>query len=286
MAVGAAFCIALGSMFASELKGRVDVLRLVRWQFVSAFLMGVAATLVVGDWVDLTVHQIGLFAISGFVSVVMAGLAYFNAIYMAGPRITALMFSLTSPFALLFAYLILGETVSLQQGLGIAVVLAGVTLAVGGGDGRRHQGRGTWPWRGIALGALAALFQSLGTLAARPAMESGAGPVAAIAVRMGTAAIFYSVLLLVPMPRLHRPYRFATRDFVLAVVAAFFSSALATVFMMSALTEGKVGIVATLASMTPVLVLPMVWLRTARMPSPLAWIGAALAVVGTAVISL
>jgi drug/metabolite transporter (DMT)-like permease len=247
--------------------------------------MGVAATLIVGDWRTLTGSQIGFLSLSGFLSVIIAGLAYFNAIYLAGPRVTALLFSLTSPFALLAGYLVLGETVSLQQGLGIAVVLAGVTLAVGGGR-RPAEPRAKRPWLGIAFGTLAALGQALGTLAARPAMESGAEPIAAIAIRMGTAAIFFAGLLLLPIPRLHRPYAFSARDLGAAAVAAFFSAALATALLMSALAEGKVGIVSTLSSMTPVLILPMVWIRSGVAPTPRAWFGAALAVAGTALISL
>ena len=46
-----------------------------------------------------------------------------------------------------------------------------------------------------------------------------------------------------------------------------------------------VGIVTTLSSTTPILILPMVWAVYRRMPGPLAWVGAALAVVGTALIS-
>lgn len=285
MAVGAAFCIALGSMFASELKGRVDVLRLVRWQFVSAFLMGVAASLVVGDWRTLTASQFGLLSLSGFLSVVLAGIAYFKALYMAGPRATALLFSLTSPFAVLFGYLVLDETVSLQQGLGIAVVLFGVTLAVAG-DRRPSEPRSERRWLGIAFGALASLGQALGVLAARPAMESGAEPIAAIAVRMGIAAVVFSALFMLPSRRLNPPYRFSARDLGLAVIAAFFAAALATALMMSALAEGKVGIVSTLSSMTPVVILPMVWLRSGKAPRPRAWLGAILAVGGTALISL
>ncbi len=56
--------------------------------------------------------------------------------------------------------------------------------------------------------------------------------------------------------------------------------------LMAALAHGNVGIVSTLSSMTPVVILPMVWLRSGRPPSLNAWLGAGLAVVGTALISL
>jgi drug/metabolite transporter (DMT)-like permease len=55
---------------------------------------------------------------------------------------------------------------------------------------------------------------------------------------------------------------------------------------MAALAVGDVGIVTTLSSTTPILILPMVWAIYRRMPSPLAWVGAGLAVAGTAMITL
>ena len=56
-------------------------------------------------------------------------------------------------------------------------------------------------------------------------------------------------------------------------------------FLMAALARGDVGIVTTLSSTTPILILPMVWAVYRRIPGPLAWVGAAMAVVGTALIS-
>jgi drug/metabolite transporter (DMT)-like permease len=55
---------------------------------------------------------------------------------------------------------------------------------------------------------------------------------------------------------------------------------------MAALAIGNVGIVTTLSSTMPILILPMIWVLYGRRPRPLAWIGAALAVAGTALISL
>ena len=52
------------------------------------------------------------------------------------------------------------------------------------------------------------------------------------------------------------------------------------------LSWNTVGIVTTLSSTTPILILPMVWMVHGRLPGPMAWIGAALAVFGTAMIGL
>jgi drug/metabolite transporter (DMT)-like permease len=56
--------------------------------------------------------------------------------------------------------------------------------------------------------------------------------------------------------------------------------------LMAALAVGDVGIVTTLSSTTPILILPMVWWVTGRRPPVLAWVGAGLAVAGTGLITL
>jgi uncharacterized membrane protein len=52
------------------------------------------------------------------------------------------------------------------------------------------------------------------------------------------------------------------------------------------LKKGDVGMVAILSSVSPVLVLPLLWLRLGRAPALGAWLGAALTVVGTVLILL
>jgi drug/metabolite transporter (DMT)-like permease len=305
LAVSAALCIALSGMLISELRGRVDVIRLARWQMVAAFTMTAAAALVVGGWRALQPWQLGLLALSGFAGIIIASTTYFSAIYLAGPRVTALLFSLTAPIALLLGYLALGETITTRQGVGVAFVLTGIVLAIG--MPRRFGGAGDGqpaisvevpvpseapvaPSRtfalGVALGVVTAIGQAVGALLARPAMAAGAEPFAAMAVRSGVAALFFLALLAVPVAALRKPYRFRLGDVGFGVGAAFLGTGLGMSLLMAALAHGNVGIVSTLSSMTPVVILPMVWLRSGRPPSLNAWLGAGLAVVGTALISL
>ncbi|MBL0370736.1 DMT family transporter [Rhizobium sp. KVB221] len=290
-ALSAAACIALSGMLINELNGRVDVIRLARWQMIAAFAMTATASLVVGGWRTIGLEQLGFLALSSLFGIIIASTTYFSAIYAAGPRTTALLFSLTSPFALLLGYLALGETISARQGLGVALVISGILLAVGlpgKGPHRKteaiaHHGI---PWKGVALGVITALGQALGSLFARPAMASGAEPFSAMAVRAGVAAIFFIALMAVPLPALRVASRFSGRSLALAIGSAFFGTGLGMSLLMAALAEGNVGIVSTLSSMTPVVILPMVWARTGKAPPLLAWIGAALAVAGTAFISI
>jgi drug/metabolite transporter (DMT)-like permease len=291
LAISAAICAAFSGMLIAELRGRVDVFRLGRWQMITAVALTGGLSLSLGGWRTIAPWQVGFLAASGFFGIILASTTYYATIYAIGARNTALLFSLTSPFALLLGYFVLGETISLRQGLGIALVLAGIVLAIGL-PARKSAERSInstdvkAPWRGIALGVTTALGQALGGLCARPAMAAGAEPFTAMAIRAGVAGIFFFALALLPIPILKSPHRFSWRAFGIAVASAFFGVGLGMSLNMAALARGKVGIVSTLSSMTPVVILPMVWIRTGVAPSRRAWAGALIAAVGTACIGL
>jgi drug/metabolite transporter (DMT)-like permease len=186
-AITAAFCIALSSMFLSELKGRVPLFQLARWQMFAAFAMTGVLSLALGGWRTVGPAQFWQLAGSSIAGIVIASTTYFAAIYAVGPRITALLFSLTAPFAVALGYLFLGETISAWQASGIVLVLCGVVLAIGIREGMKGRDRnavqaasktdgeqelpfsgGFWP--GVAFGVITALGQAVGSLLARPAM--------------------------------------------------------------------------------------------------------------------
>jgi drug/metabolite transporter (DMT)-like permease len=301
LALSAAVCIALSGMLISELKGRVDVIRLARWQMLASFAMTAAAASLVGGWVTIGQREFWLLALSGLFGIVIASTTYFAAIYVAGPRQTALLFTLASPFSLLLGYLFLGETISSRQAFGVVLVLAGIVMAIGlrrretvsavegpvaALPARRGVAIQPSAAFGITLGVITAFGQALGGLVARPVMEAGVEPAAAMAVRSGVAAAFFLLLALAPWKLLHQPYIFHRKDLGIAVASAFFGTGLGMSLLMAALATGNVGIVTTLSSMTPIMILPMVWLRSGVPPVIAAWAGAGFAVIGAAIISL
>lgn len=308
LAVTAAICSALSSMFLSELKGRVPLLQLARWQMLATLVMTGSVSLAIGGWHTIGAREFWLLAGSSFAGISIASTTYFATIYSVGPRITALLFSLTSPFALALGYLVLGETISRWQALGVALVLAGIALAIG--MPRRFLKRGdlapampvvtpstvpvsTVPGPpltgrmgpGIVLGVTTALGQAIGTLLARPAMAAGVEPFTAMALRSGLAVILFIALTATPFGKGKREaVQFGTVG--LAVLSAFVGTSLGMSCLMAALRTGNVGIISTLSSMTPVIILPMVWLRSGQRPTAAAWAGALLAIAGTALISV
>lgn len=291
LAVSSATCIALSAMFVSELKGRVGLFRLTRWQMISAFLMTAAVATLLGGWRSVGQWQLLLLGASSVFGIMIASTTYYAAIYTAGPRITALLFSLTSPFALGLGYVWLGETITARQGAGVALVLAGVALAIS--PPLSVLRRMTWSlkagalhsWKGLAFGTITALGQAFGNIFARPAMASGVEPFTAMAIRSGFAVIFFVALAAFPFARTDRSPATA-RNVSIAVMASFFGTGLGMSQLMAALTNGNVGVVSTLSSVAPVAILPMIWVRSGTLPPPTAWVGALLAIGGTALISI
>ena len=211
-------------MLLSELKGRVPLIQLARWQMCAAFAITALVSLAAGGWQTLGMQEFWLLAGSGVTGITLASTTYFATIYAVGPRITALLFSLTSPFALVLGYFALGETVTAWQALGVALVLAGIVLAIGMPRRFRRQREdapamkviapSTLPlsmapsspltgrlWPGIVLGTMTALGQAVGILLARPAMEAGVEPFTAMAVRSGLAALLFVALAMTPFGR-------------------------------------------------------------------------------------
>lgn len=284
LSLAAAACFAVSALYIDSVTGRVGPLQVSRWQMGLAFLMTGALSLVHGGWRTIDAGMALWLAGSSVAGIMFASLTFVATIQMTGPRISALLFTTASPFALALGYVFRGETVNLAQGAGVALIVVGIVLAVLGPKGDEGARPERPLWLGVVLGLLTSLGQATGSLLARPAMLAGADPIAAIAVRTGVATVFFLALLAIPALRPPAlPDAPARRRLTGAAVAGM---AVGMSLLMAALARGDVGIVTTLSSTMPILILPMVWALYGRLPGAMAWIGAALAVAGTALISL
>lgn len=284
LSLAAAATFALSAMQIDSVTGRVTALQLARWQMALAFGMTAAASLSFGGWRTVGADEFLWLAGSSVAGIMLATSTYVATIQLLGPRLNALVFTLSAPFALALGYAFRGETVNLPKGAGVGLILAGIVLAIMGPGGREGMRGPQALGLGLALGVMTALGQATGSLLARPAMLAGVEPFTAMAIRSGLGALFFIGLLAVPALRpVARP---VPQDILRIGGSALSGIFLGMTLLMAALAVGDVGIVTTLSSTTPILILPMVWWVTRRAPAPVAWAGAALAVVGTALITL
>lgn len=254
----------------------------------------VLVALMLSVWVALTTgwgsigsaHVVPL-VLSGFIGIFLGDTALFLTLNRMGPRRTAMLFSLNAPMSAVLGWLVLGEHLSLPQMCGIGLTF-GVLLAIR--FGKRKSQLHKWEnirgpvWIGVLVGLAAALSQSVGSLIARPIMETGADPVAASSIRVGVAALGLLLLTRLPFSWVKPAGRLSLSILGIIAVSGLLGMGLGMTLILYALSGGEVGIVATLSATTPVVMLPMMWWRTGEFPALGAWAGAALVVAGSALL--
>ena len=295
LALAAAACWATSSLLAVTPVRHLGAIAFTRWRMslVACMLWGVVAAL--GSWRSLSWDATMTLAVSGIVGIFIGDTALYGAVQRLGPRRASVLFSTHAAFSAALGFAMLGERMGLQAALGGALTIAGVMCAIA--LGRRKDDQHAWEanhgslrW-GVALGLVAALGQAVSTLIAKPVMSNQAvgavvDPIAASAVRVSVACAAHYLLLWGGL-RAARAHRHPTAG-VLAQTAlnGFIGMGLGMTFILMALNKGDVGMVAILSSVSPVLVLPLLWWHLGRAPAWGAWLGAGLTVCGTTLILL
>lgn len=287
-ALTAAACWAIGSMLSVTPARHLGAFAFTRWRmlFVAAILW--VATLVGPGVAGIAFSQAGPMALSGLIGIFVGDTALFAAMNRLGPRRTGVLFTTNAILSAGLGALIFGERMSPQALLGAALTIGGVMVAVGFGRHRVEQ----HGWEtdrghvgaGVALALLAALSQAIGALVAKPVMADALHPVAASAIRTTAACAAHFVVLWLGLRAARADTPLTLRIAVQTGISGLVGMALGMTALLLALAQGDVGLVAVLSSVTPVLVLPLLWLKLGRAPARGAWVGATLTVAGTALV--
>ncbi|TNF62360.1 MAG: DMT family transporter [Burkholderiales bacterium] len=287
LALLAAACWAVSSLFSAGPAQRLGAFAFSRWRMLFASLLLWGLALAGGGWRSLDGAAFVLLALSGLIGIFIGDTALFACMNRMGPRRSGVLFATHALFSAWLAWLFLGETLWGWTLAGSGLLVAGVMLAVVWG--KRGDEAHIWEqvrgplWVGVALGLLAALCQSVATLMLKPLMSTGVDAVAASAMRMSMALAAHALLwLLWSGARARDSLRL--QDAAGIFMSAAIAMALGMTLILQAMKLGQAGLVAVLSSVTPVLILPLLWLVYRRMPAAGAWLGAFLAVAGTALI--
>ena len=290
LALGAAACWALTSMLSPGAARHLGAFAFTRWRMALVLLMLTPLVLVLGTWRTLSWSDAGVMAVSGLLGIFLGDTAMFSAMNRLGPRRTGVLFATHAVFGAVLGFAVLGERMGAQAWVGGALVVGGVMAAIL--LGRRRDEDHEWERNrghvgvGVALGLLAALCQALSSLVAKPVMASGVDPIAATTVRVGATCVAQLVLLwsgFAPARATHAPN---LRILLRVGLIGLLGMGIGMSMILMALRHGNVGTVAILSSVTPVILLPLLWCHLGRSPAPGAWLGAALTVLGTGLVLL
>ena len=288
LALVAAACWAASSLFSAPPAQRLGAIAFSRWRMLFASIILWSLALVTGGWRSLDTAALLLLGLSGVIGIFIGDTALFACMNRLGPRRSGVLFATHALFSAVLAWLFLSETIRGWALVGSVLLIGGVMMAVLWGkreDESHHweQTRGALAI-GVALGLLAALCQSVATLMLKPLMSTGIDAVAASAMRMTVALAAHGLLWSSGWApaRAKAPVRW--QDAALTCLSAAVAMALGMTLILRAMRDGQAGLVAIFSSVTPVLLLPLLWLVYRRRPAHAAWVGAAMAVTGTALI--
>lgn len=291
-ALGAAACWALTGTVVTDAVRAIGPFRfnLLRHIFAIFLLSVIVIFRTPGGLLDTGAGLVLI--LSGVIGIFIGDTLNFAAVGRLGARRAGAIFALNAPMAAVLGWAVLGEELSLQATIGVAMTAAGVATAIAGrprANAHRFEQTQGIVMTGILFGLGAALGQALGALIARPVMEAGIDPYAASLMRVAASGLCFGTLSSVMMLGGYTGRQDAklTASVVLpALATAVIGLGLGMTLVLYALAGGKVGIVSTLSATSPVLILPMLWLRTGQRPTAASWLGAAIACAGMALIFL
>ena len=287
-ALGAAACWAIGSVMSVTPSRHLGAIAFTRWRMAMVAVMLWGGVAFNGTWVTFDMQAWGVMAVSGLIGIFVGDTALFAAINRLGPRRAGVLFATHAAFSAVLGFAILNERMSSQALLGAVLTLGGVMLAMALG---RHKDE-THAWEldqghvgeGVALALVAALCQALGSLIAQPVMAQQVDPIMASAVRVTVATMAHGVLLATGFKAARATSPPNARVLAQTALNGFIAMGLGMTLVLLALQKGEVGMVAILSSVSPILVLPVLWLQFRRAPALGAWVGASLTVLGTVLI--
>lgn len=254
------------------------------------FVMLTGMAFLSNGWSTIQSTYFNYILFSSIVGIFLGDTALFYTMNKMGPRRTAILFATNAPMTAIISYIVFSERLNAQQIMGCSIVMLGVFLAIVYGTTANQTHR----WEqikgsaivGILSGLLASLCQASGALIIKPVMEDGADPITISALRVGISAIFLISLGFTKGFRKHsRSDSKLTPKLVLWVAGSgFVGMAMGMTLLLFGLARGEAGIVTTLSATTPVMMLPLLWIKTGERPALGSWLGAIFVVIGSAVL--
>lgn len=199
LAIGAAVFWSLGLILfrLSTLQIGPIALNLLK-NVVAAVLLLITVLLWPGGWRAIgafTWNELAILCISGVIGLAVADTLFFFALGRIGVGMTSIADCMYSPMAVLFAYLLLGESLSPLQYVGGAIIVCSILVVSGGSPpaGISQAQLALW----MAISALAVTLMAFGIVYARPVIRAHLHPVELVWVtniRLIAGTVFLAIL--------------------------------------------------------------------------------------------
>lgn len=244
LALGAAACFGLALVLTQVGLRYLTPIRGASISVPSATVLFLALAPILFDTTGYRTGSALLFALAGCLFPAAVTLLTFEANRRVGPAITGALGNLSPLFAILIAFVVLGEVPKLGQLAGVAVILAGVLLIIGAPRSASHQAFGL----AVALLLLAAFIRGSVQPVVKLGLEAWPSPYSATLIGYVMSA---TVLIGFATLKEGDPAAVFRQRGWLWFVPVGLLNGLAVLLMYAALARGPVAVVAPLVACYP-----------------------------------
>lgn len=288
-AISAAFLWALSSLFFSFSGKQIgsSSLNRIRLTFAFFFLL-ITHTLVYGNPIPInaSAEQWAWLGLSSIIGLVVGDLFLFQSFIMVGPRLGMLVMSISPVVSAVFAWIFLGEILSVLQISGIILTISGIALVILDHSNSPHPIYGDrHKWVGILFGVGAAIGQAVGLIFAKKGLPEEFPALSGVVIRVLVAflAVWITAIFTKQFTKSFKQIKQFPKAFQSAIVGAMVGPFLGVWLSLIAVQFTKIGIASTLMALTPIFHLPIGRILKEKITKQ-AIIGTFIAVIGVAII--
>jgi drug/metabolite transporter (DMT)-like permease len=232
---------------------------------------------------------------SGIIGLAIGDLGYFGALMIIGPRRGTLLMAINPIFSSILGYYILDEVLTVWAVTGIAVTLTGVSLVIlereqNGAEPAMAPGRKAL---GVFAGVVGSVGQGVGLVLSKYGMINAApaghplDPLSATLMRMLAAILFFFIAVVLMRKLGEVRGALSNKEGMKATLAGTMIGPFLGVWtFMVAVTYADAGVAATLGSLMPVFIIPVVYVLYREKTSWRGVLGAVVAIAGVAILML
>lgn len=222
--------------------------------------------------------------ISGMIGFVIGDMFLFQAYVEIGSRISLLIMSAVPPITAITGFLIMGERITLLGAVGMLVAIAGIALVILSRNPADKKVKLAHSVKGLAYAFIGALGQAFGLVFSKLGMGTY-NPFAATQIRIIAALIGFSIVVTVSgsWPKLRAALK-DTKALKYISVGAFFGPFLGVSFSLLAVQYTATGIVSTITSLSPILIIPASIMVFKEKVLPREILGAFISIAGVALL--
>lgn len=194
--------------------------------------------------------------ISGMIGFVIGDLFLFQAYVEIGSRISLLIMSAVPPITAITGYLLMGERITLLAAIGMLITVLGIALVILSRSADEKKVKLSRPLKGLTYAFVGALGQAFGLVFSKLGMGSY-NPFAATQIRVIAAIFGFAVVI--TASRNWGKLRLAIKDssaMKFISLGSFFGPFLGVSFSLMAVQYTATGIVSTITSISPILIIP------------------------------